>query len=58
MKKWEYKYVMARPSYNEEFNEQLNELGKEGWELVTITNEHEEQVFKRELIENQEIEMD
>ena len=46
MKKWEYKFVFL---VEEKHENQLNELGKKGWELISVVYSVGA-YFKREII--------
>jgi len=48
MKKWEYKVHKGKAGFLKNEEEHLNELGQEGWELITVTI-HNLYYFKREL---------
>ncbi|MCE5222747.1 DUF4177 domain-containing protein [bacterium] len=53
MKKWEYRTVILEIKKTElELNCYLNELGKEGWELITVYGMMRYRVyyFKREIV--------
>ena len=53
MKKWEYKlFEFGKKGIFEKWEkteERLNELGRNGWELVGVTGYQDRAVFKREL---------
>jgi len=36
MEKWEYKYYYYRGDYRKNIEQNLNELGQQGWELVCV----------------------
>jgi hypothetical protein len=54
--KWEYREKPLDPCYPIEWTEQLNNLGRDGWELVCVLPQHEgtwhQAIFKRPIILN------
>ena len=50
--KWEYKTVEFANNGIQELNENLNESGQEGWDLVIVYENGMKAVYKRELGNN------
>ena len=52
MKRWEYLRREVDVAYYSNFQEKLNELGKQGWELVNMTQSGVQFyfIFKREML--------
>lgn len=63
MKKWQYRYEVFEEKGNGQFQEYLNQLGMEGWELVAVQSDYNRVfiyhslVFKRPIEEPTKIEV-